>query len=140
ERRAHVRRGKRVVERDGPWQARRLSITAAREKASEAADRVAERDPPRGYIARRPQRQAFATDIRQGDRHSEYQPPVEDAARARQGQQLTRIVSKGIEVRDEKQDFRADQGADDDVDAEVEDAGRIELAGFRAPHGPVGTG
>ena len=53
---------------------------------------MAERDPRREHIARRPQRQADATDIPQRDDHSEDQPAVEDAARARQRQQLARIV------------------------------------------------
>ena len=67
------------------------------------------------------------------------QAAVEHAARPRQRQQLRRIGPKRPEVRDEQQQLRADERADDDVDAEVEHADRVEAARLRADHGELQT-
>ena len=117
-----------------PRHGRRLAVAAAREEAAEAADDVAERDARREHIAGRPQRQAGAADVPERDDDREDQAAVEHAARARQRQQLARIGAERAEVGDEQQQLRADQRADDDVDAEVEHARLVEAARLGADH------
>ena len=63
-------------------------------------------------------------DVPQRDDDGEDQPAVEHAAGARERQQLARVGGERPEVGDQQQQLRADQRADDDVDAEVEDAVR----------------
>ncbi len=134
ERRADVGRRERVPERDPPRHARRLAEAAAGEQAPEAPDDVAERDPRREDVAGRPQRQADAPDVDQRDDDGEDQAAVEDPARPRQRQQLARVRDEHLGVGQEQQQLGADEGADDDVDAEVEDAVGVEASCFRPHH------
>ena len=130
ERRADIAGRKWVGERNGPRFRRRLAEAAAGKKAPEAADDVAERDSRRKHIARRPEREADATDVPQRDRDREDQPAVEYAALAREVQQLRRVGAKRREVRDEQKQLRADERGDDDVDAQIENARLVEPACF----------
>ena len=116
---------------------RRLPVTAAGEQAAETADDVAQRDARRKHVARRPQRQADPPDVheRHGDRQD--QPSIEDAARSQQCEQFARIRPEGAEIGEEQQQLGADECADDDVDAEVEDAICVQAAVLRPDHGEL---
>src|SRR5438094_846383 len=67
------------------------------------------------------------------NRDGENQAAIKHAARACERQKLTWIRGERAEVGDEQQELRADERADDDVDAEVEDPVRVEAARLR-PH------
>ena len=134
ERRADVRGGQRVGERDRPRHVGRPSVAAAGGQAPEPAGDVAERDARREHVARRPERQPVAGDVPEGDDDREDQAAVEHAARPRQRQQVLRRRAELIEVDDEQQQLRADQRGDDDVDAEVEHARRVEPPLLGAAH------
>jgi hypothetical protein len=92
---------------------------------------MAERDTWREDVGRRPQRQADLPDVPQRDDDGEDEAAVEDAAGAGEREELARIGGERPEVGDQQQQLRADQRADDDVDAEVEDAIRVEAARLR---------
>src|SRR5207248_942815 len=121
-------------EREPPRLRRRFAVAASGEQAAKPPDYMAQRDSGREDIARRPQRQADAADVPKRDDDGDDQAAVEDAARPGQREQLARIGAERFEIGDEQQELRPDESADDDVDAEVEDAVRIESASFGADH------
>src|SRR5437763_3757162 len=131
ERRPDVAGGKRIGERDSPWLCRRFAVAAAGEETAEAADDMSERNAWRKDVARRPERQTDPTDVPQRDNDSDDEAAVEDAARSRQCQELARVGCVRSEVGDDQQQLRANERADDDVDAEVEHAVRVEAAVLR---------
>src|SRR5260221_3729284 len=131
ERRADVARGKRIGERDARRLAGRLAIAAAGEEASEAADDMPQCNPGREDVARRPKRQTRAPDVAERDHHCENEAAVEHAPDAHQRQELARVGRERLEVDDEEQQFRADERADDDVDAEIEDAIAVDFKSDR---------
>jgi hypothetical protein len=69
---------------------------------------------------------SVAMDVPEGDGDRRYQPSIEDTSRPRKREEIGRRGAELVEVRDEEQQFGADQGGDDDVNAEVEDAVGIE--------------
>jgi hypothetical protein len=95
---------------------------------------MAERNARRKHIARRPERQLVLPDVPEGNDDRENQATVEDAARTREREQLRWGAPELIEVDDEEQQLRTDERRDDDVDAEVEHAVRVEATRFRARH------
>src|SRR3989442_14495008 len=134
ERRPDVALRERIGERDHPRLRRRFAGAAARKQTSEASDDVGERDARREFVARRPQRETDAPDVPERDDDGEDEAAVEHAARTRQREQLVRIRLERPEIGDQQQQLRADERADDDVDAEVEHAVRVEAARLRANH------
>src|SRR5262245_52137719 len=126
--RAHIRGCERIGERDCPWNTRGLSVAAAGKEATESTDDMAQGDSRREYVARGPQGQSDPADVPERNDDRENQPTVKDAARAGQRQKLAGIARERTPVRDEQQQLRADECADDDVDAEIEDPRLIEAS------------
>jgi hypothetical protein len=120
-----------------PRQCCRLAVAAAGEETTEPADHVSERDARREHVARRPQRQTDAADVPQRNGHGEDEAAVEYAAGSREGDEIGWIRPERAEIGDEQEQLRADERADDDVDAEVEDPIRVEAARLGADHGEL---
>ncbi len=129
ERRAGVGQRERIGEDDAPRHRGLLAVAAAGQEAAEPADDVAEGDARREDVRRRPHRQLVPADVPQRDDDGQDQPAVEDAARLRQREQLRGVAREQPPVLVEQQQLGADQGADDDPDAQVHHPVTVQAAG-----------
>jgi hypothetical protein len=93
-----------------------------------------ERDARREGVARVPHVQPVPPHVPERHEHRRDQSAVEHAARSRQRQQLTGVAAVVVELDDVQQELGADEGADDDVDAQVEHPRRVETARLGALH------
>ena len=108
------------------------AVAAAGQQAAQPADDVAERDARREQIGRRPHRQTVAAAEPEPDRHGDDQPAVEHAGRARERQDLARLLAEVVEIDDDQHQLGADERRDDEVDPEVHDPRGVEArAGAR---------
>ncbi len=132
ERRADVLRRELAVERDAPRHRRRPAEAAAGKEAAEPADDVTERDAGREDVGDRPDRHAVAPQVPQGDGDGGDEAAVEHAGRAEQVDDLRPVPPELVALDDEQHQLGADEGADDDPDAEVHHPVGVETA-RRAP-------
>ncbi len=133
QRRADVRRGKRIGKRDRPWHVGRAAVAASRHQAAESANHMAEGDPRREHIARGPEGQLVAPDIPERDERGRDETAVEHTARPGEHENLVGVVAEIVEIDEEQEQLGAYQGRDDDVDAEIQQASGIE-SGLAASH------
>ncbi len=120
--------GELVVERNPPGHRRRLAKAAAGEEAAEPADDVAERDPRREDIGHRPGGHLVAPHVPERDGDCRDQSAIEDTCGAKQVEELLPVPPELVALDDDEHQLGADEGADDDPDAQIHDLVRVEAA------------